>query len=69
MLMAQLHFDDGTMVEQPIGDGQTVPFRLQHVHDLNEDTKVHTFAYRAGQPTGELIIHYDELVPKPKIVH
>lgn len=69
MLMARLHFENGSELEQPIGDGQTVPFRLQHVKDSGEDLEVHTFAYRTGQASGELVIHYDEVTPTPKIVH
>lgn len=69
MLMARLHFDDGSEVEQPIGDGQTVPFRLQHVQDIGDEPKVRTFAYRAGQPAGDLVIHYDELPARSKVIH
>ena len=69
MLTALLHFDDGTEVEQPIGDGQTVPFRLQHIQDLKDDSTLRTFAYRVGQPAGEMVIHYDELPPRSKTIH
>ena len=61
MLTARLHFNDGSEVEQPISDGQTVPYRLQHVEDAGETMVVRTFGYRAGQPVGDLVIHYDEL--------
>ena len=69
MLMARLHFEDGTEVEQPIGDGQTVPFRVQHVQDVGDDLTVRTFAYRVGQASGELVIHYDEMPAASKTVH
>ena len=69
MLTARLHFEDGTEIEQPIGDGQTVPFRLQHIEEIGEDYRVRTFAYRTGQEEGKLVIHYDELPAKSKVVH
>ena len=61
MLTAQLHFKDGSEVEQPISDGQTVPYRLQHVEDAGELMIVRTFGYRAGQTVDGIVIHYDEL--------
>jgi hypothetical protein len=64
MLIAQLHFEDGSETEQPIPDGQTVPFRLQHIQDGDGEMIVHTFAYRKGQPGTEHVIHYDELPNK-----
>jgi hypothetical protein len=68
MLIARLHFDNGSEVEQPISDGQTVPYRLKHVEDKGEDMIVRTFGYRAGQPAGDLVIHYDELSDKTESV-
>ena len=61
MLTVRLHFNDGSEVEQPISDGQTVPYRVQHVEDAGESMIVRTFGYRAGQPVGDMVIHYDEL--------
>ena len=69
MPTARLHFEDGSEVEQPIPDGQTIPYRLQHIEDGSDAMIVRTFAYRQKQPTDDLFVHYDEMPAKAETVN
>jgi hypothetical protein len=68
MPTAKLHFENGSEVDQPIPEGQTVPYRLQHIEDLDDAMTVRTFAYRKRQPEDGSEIHYDELPAKAESV-
>ena len=68
MLIARLHLDDGSEVERPILDGETVPYRIHHIEDQEDKSIIRTFAYRNGQSGGETIIHYDEMADKTEFV-
>ena len=64
MLTAKLNFADGTAVERPIDDGQTVPNLVQHVDEGDDATTLRIFQYRKGQLLDDHFVHYDEIRSK-----